>query len=50
MPKGLTKIISLMCGSCSNEVAFKSAFMRYRHKLRTTNLNVPFDSDGVFVF
>lgn len=33
-PVGLHQITTLMCGSCSNEVAFKAAFMKYQHKHR----------------
>jgi 4-aminobutyrate aminotransferase/(S)-3-amino-2-methylpropionate transaminase len=30
-PKGLNQVMSLMCGSCSNEVAFKAVFMHHQH-------------------
>ncbi|ALC44300.1 CG7433, partial [Drosophila busckii] len=33
-PKGLNKITTMMCGSCSNENAFKSIFIWYQNKLR----------------
>ncbi|KAG9477119.1 hypothetical protein GDO78_002493, partial [Eleutherodactylus coqui] len=33
-PKGLTQIMTMSCGSCSNENAFKSIFMWYRNKER----------------
>lgn len=35
-PKGLNKITTMMCGSCSNENAFKSIFIWYQNKLRGT--------------
>ena len=28
-PPGLTKVSTMMCGTCSNENAFKSAFIKY---------------------
>ena len=28
-PRGLNKVCTLMCGTCSNENAFKAAFIRY---------------------
>lgn len=33
-PKGLTDVNTLMCGSCSNENAFKAAFIWYQTKMR----------------
>ncbi|KAM8707543.1 hypothetical protein ACLKA7_005086 [Drosophila subpalustris] len=33
-PKGLNKITTMMCGSCSNENAFKSIFIWYQNKTR----------------
>ncbi|XP_017034176.1 4-aminobutyrate aminotransferase, mitochondrial [Drosophila kikkawai] len=33
-PKGLNKITTMMCGSCSNENAYKSIFIWYQNKLR----------------
>lgn len=33
-PKGLTEANTMMCGSCSNENAFKAAFIWYQTKLR----------------
>ncbi|KAH8299314.1 hypothetical protein KR044_000346, partial [Drosophila immigrans] len=36
-PKGLNKITTMMCGSCSNENAFKSIFIWYQNKLRGTS-------------
>ncbi|XP_001985648.2 4-aminobutyrate aminotransferase, mitochondrial [Drosophila grimshawi] len=33
-PKGLNKITTMMCGSCSNENAFKSIFIWYQNKMR----------------
>eukprot|EP00591_Stephanopyxis_turris_P007368 CAMPEP_0195507682 /NCGR_PEP_ID=MMETSP0794_2-20130614/1082_1 /TAXON_ID=515487 /ORGANISM="Stephanopyxis turris, Strain CCMP 815" /LENGTH=499 /DNA_ID=CAMNT_0040634445 /DNA_START=429 /DNA_END=1928 /DNA_ORIENTATION=- len=33
-PKGLTDATTMMCGSCSNENAFKAAFIWYRTKQR----------------
>jgi len=33
-PKGLKQVTTLMCGSCSNEVAMKAAFMKYQQKKR----------------
>ncbi|EDW70352.2 4-aminobutyrate aminotransferase, mitochondrial [Drosophila virilis] len=33
-PKGLNKITTMMCGSCSNENAFKSIFLWYQTKIR----------------
>ncbi|XP_060655103.1 4-aminobutyrate aminotransferase, mitochondrial [Drosophila nasuta] len=35
-PKGLNKITTMMCGSCSNENAFKSIFIWYQNKVRGT--------------
>lgn len=39
-PSGLTQVATLMCGSCANEVAWKSAFMYYRYQHRLVN-NIP---------
>ncbi|XP_068149172.1 4-aminobutyrate aminotransferase, mitochondrial [Drosophila tropicalis] len=33
-PKGLNKITTMMCGSCSNENAYKSIFIWYQNKMR----------------
>lgn len=33
-PKGLTQLTTMMCGSCSNENAYKNMFMRYRRQQR----------------
>jgi len=33
-PKGLNQVMTLMCGSCSNEVAYKSVFMNYMNTQR----------------
>lgn len=33
-PKGHTQVTTMACGSCSNENAFKAAFMWYRNKQR----------------
>ncbi|XP_065832442.1 4-aminobutyrate aminotransferase, mitochondrial-like [Oscarella lobularis] len=33
-PSGLRQVMLAMCGSCSNETAFKFAFAYYRHKQR----------------
>ena len=33
-PKGLHQIMTLMCGSCANEVAYKAAFMLYASRRR----------------
>uniref|UniRef100_I3M573 4-aminobutyrate aminotransferase n=1 Tax=Ictidomys tridecemlineatus TaxID=43179 RepID=I3M573_ICTTR len=33
-PKGMTQLITMACGSCSNENAFKTIFMWYRSKER----------------
>lgn len=33
-PKGLDQVMTLMCGSCSNEVAYKSVFMARRFRER----------------
>ncbi|KAH8411152.1 hypothetical protein KR222_008744, partial [Zaprionus bogoriensis] len=33
-PNGLNKITTMMCGSCSNENAFKSIFIWYQNKIR----------------
>ncbi|XP_074052449.1 4-aminobutyrate aminotransferase, mitochondrial isoform X2 [Macrotis lagotis] len=33
-PKGLSQIVTMSCGSCSNENAFKTIFMWYRNKER----------------
>ncbi|NWW29783.1 GABT protein, partial [Panurus biarmicus] len=36
-PKGLSQVITMSCGSCSNENAFKAIFMWYRNKERGHN-------------
>uniref|UniRef100_A0A803T6M4 4-aminobutyrate aminotransferase, mitochondrial n=1 Tax=Anolis carolinensis TaxID=28377 RepID=A0A803T6M4_ANOCA len=36
-PKGLSQVITMSCGSCSNENAFKTIFMWYRSKERGHN-------------
>ncbi|XP_064009100.1 4-aminobutyrate aminotransferase, mitochondrial [Pogoniulus pusillus] len=36
-PKGLPQVITMACGSCSNENAFKAIFMWYRNKERGHN-------------
>ena len=33
-PSGLTQVMTMMCGSCSNENAFKAAFIQYSIKKR----------------
>ncbi|XP_040829889.1 4-aminobutyrate aminotransferase, mitochondrial isoform X8 [Ochotona curzoniae] len=33
-PKGMSQLITMACGSCSNENAFKTVFMWYRNKER----------------
>ncbi|KAE8243272.1 hypothetical protein A4X06_0g6433 [Tilletia controversa] len=33
-PKGVNDIFTAMCGSCSNEIAYKAAFMAYRARER----------------
>lgn len=33
-PKGLSHVFTAMCGSCSNEIAYKAAFMHYMQKKR----------------
>ncbi|XP_030375245.1 4-aminobutyrate aminotransferase, mitochondrial [Scaptodrosophila lebanonensis] len=38
-PKGLNKITTMMCGSCSNENAFKSIFIWYQNKIRGQNVS-----------
>lgn len=37
-PKGLTNVSTMMCGSCSNENAFKNIFIWYRQKQRGENV------------
>lgn len=37
-PKGLEKVYTMGCGSCSNEFAFKLAWARYAAKMRGGNL------------
>ncbi|XP_055610219.1 4-aminobutyrate aminotransferase, mitochondrial [Uranotaenia lowii] len=39
-PSGLTHVTTMMCGSCSNENAFKNMFIWYQHKKR--GLDTPF--------
>jgi len=36
-PKGLKQVYTMMCGSCSNENAIKTAFIWYQNKLRGSN-------------
>ncbi|KAJ7408257.1 4-aminobutyrate aminotransferase, mitochondrial [Pitangus sulphuratus] len=36
-PKGLSQVMTMSCGSCSNENAFKAIFMWYRNKERGHN-------------
>ncbi|CAG9783729.1 unnamed protein product [Diatraea saccharalis] len=38
-PSGLTGVSTMMCGSCSNENAYKAVFMRYRTKERGGKLD-----------
>lgn len=38
-PKGLTNVSTMMCGSCSNENAFKNIFIWYRQKQRGENVS-----------
>lgn len=33
-PPGLKQIFTAMCGSCSNESAYKAVFMHYQHQRR----------------
>lgn len=42
-PKGLPNITTMMCGSCSNENAFKNIFIWYRRTARGEN--VPFSEE-----
>lgn len=37
-PVGLNHVVSMSCGSCSNENAFKAAFMRYKRRERGVEL------------
>lgn len=37
-PKGLTQLTTMMCGSCSNENAYKNMFIRYRQQQRGENV------------
>jgi len=37
-PPGLNKVCTLMCGTCSNENAFKAAFIRYMVSLPVPHL------------
>lgn len=39
-PKGLTEVNTMMCGTCSNENAIKSAFIDYMNRNRDTPLDV----------
>lgn len=43
-PKGLEQVSTLMCGSCANEVAYKSACMKYQQQVRGTS-ETPFTPD-----
>ncbi|KAG0006892.1 4-aminobutyrate transaminase [Modicella reniformis] len=36
-PKGLTQVFTAMCGTCSNETAYKAAFMYYQKQKRGGN-------------
>ncbi|KAF8950408.1 hypothetical protein BGZ46_004560 [Entomortierella lignicola] len=36
-PKGLTQVFTAMCGSCSNETAYKAAFMYHQRHKRGVN-------------
>ncbi|KAF9111226.1 4-aminobutyrate transaminase [Mortierella sp. AM989] len=36
-PKGLTQVFTAMCGSCSNETAYKAAFMYHQRQKRGVN-------------
>ncbi|XP_015273050.1 PREDICTED: 4-aminobutyrate aminotransferase, mitochondrial, partial [Gekko japonicus] len=36
-PKGMSQVVTMSCGSCSNENAFKTIFMWYRNKERGRN-------------
>uniref|UniRef100_A0A6M2DCA7 (S)-3-amino-2-methylpropionate transaminase n=1 Tax=Xenopsylla cheopis TaxID=163159 RepID=A0A6M2DCA7_XENCH len=38
-PPGLTHVTTMMCGSCSNENAYKNMFIRYRQKERGENVS-----------
>ncbi|KAJ1530693.1 hypothetical protein ONE63_005559 [Megalurothrips usitatus] len=38
-PKGLTQLTTMMCGSCSNENAYKNMFIRYRRQQRGENVD-----------
>lgn len=38
-PQGMTQISTMMCGSCSNENAYKAVFMWYRTKERGGKLD-----------
>ncbi|XP_037935935.1 4-aminobutyrate aminotransferase, mitochondrial [Teleopsis dalmanni] len=38
-PKGLNNLTTMMCGSCSNENAYKSIFMWYRRTQRGENID-----------
>src|SRR5262245_39258228 len=41
-PKGLSQVMTLMCGSCANEVAFKAVFMAHAHRTRN---GAPFSAE-----
>ena len=43
-PQGLNQVFTAMCGSCSNEIAFKAAFMTYQHKKRGGYTNITMTS------
>ncbi|CAD7006097.1 4-aminobutyrate aminotransferase, mitochondrial [Ceratitis capitata] len=38
-PKGLNKLTTMMCGSCSNENAYKNIFIWYRRNVRGENVD-----------
>ncbi|KAF9142306.1 4-aminobutyrate transaminase [Mortierella sp. GBA39] len=39
-PKGLTQVFTAMCGSCSNETAYKAAFMYHQRNKRGFNSEI----------
>jgi len=43
-PKGLSNVFTAMCGSCSNENAYKACFMAYQQRVRGP---VPFTADEI---
>ncbi|KAF9163113.1 hypothetical protein BGX21_009254 [Mortierella sp. AD011] len=44
-PKGLTQVFTAMCGTCSNETAYKAAFMY--HQRRKRGMNTPASADDL---